>query len=122
MGGRMSRQKGKRGERQACAELRRLFPDCKARRSQQFCGADADADLTTDIMGLKCEVKRQETMKMYPWLKQASEDAAATDCPVVLHRQNGKPWICALYLDDLPGLVTVINEYMDKQDKESKHD
>ena len=115
MGGRMSRQKGKRGERQACAELRRLFPDCKARRSQQFCGADADADLTTDIMGLKCEVKRQETMKMYPWLKQASEDAAATDCPVVLHRQNGKPWIACLYLDDVPGLVTLLNEYMEKQ-------
>jgi len=113
--GRMSRQKGKRGQREASKELIRLFPDCQARRSQQYCGADADADLTTDIMGLHCEVKRQERMQLYAWLAQSESDSKATDCPVVLHRQNGKPWICALYLDDLPGLVTVINEYMNKQ-------
>jgi hypothetical protein len=113
--GKPSRDKGKRGERQACVELNRLF-NCNARRSQQFSGADHTADIKSDIIGCHFEVKRQETMKMYPWLKQASEDAAATDCPVVLHRQNGKPWIACLYLDDVPGLVTLVNEYMEQAD------
>ena len=110
--GKPSRDKGKRGEREAAAELNRLFK-CNAKRSQQYCGADADADIKCDINGCHFEVKRQETMRMYPWLAQASEDAAATDCPVVLHRQNGKPWIACLYLDDMPGLVTLLNRYME---------
>jgi hypothetical protein len=112
--GRMSRQKGKRGEREASKKLLRLFPECHARRSQQYCGTDGDADLTTDIVGLHVEVKRQETMKMYPWLLQAENDCAASDCPIVLHRQNGKPWMMALYLDNLPGLLAVMSEYLEK--------
>ena len=43
--GKPSRDKGKRGEREAAAELNRLFPDCNAYRSQQFSGANHDADI-----------------------------------------------------------------------------
>lgn len=110
-----SRQKGKRGELECSKELMRVF-DCTARRSQQYCGNNADADLVTSISGLHCEVKRVEKMRLYPWLEQATQGASATDCPVVFHRQNNKQWVASLYLDDLPGLVALINEFMEDQD------
>jgi len=43
--------------------------------------------------------------------QQAEGDAKATDCPVVFHRKNGKPWNVSLRLDDLPGLITIFTEY-----------
>ena len=108
--GKASRDKGKRGEREAAAELNRLF-DCEARRAQQYCGADGDADIKCDIDGLQFEVKRQERMQMYKWMDQAESDKRYTEIPVVLTRQNNKPWLLAVKLDDLPAMIEAFNSY-----------
>ena len=109
--GKPSRDKGKRGEREAAAALNRMIPDCNAYRSQQFSGANHDADIKCNIDGLHFEVKRQERMQLYKWMEQAENDKRYSEVPVVLTRQNNKPWLLAIQLDDLPNLIDAINEY-----------
>jgi Holliday junction resolvase len=105
----MSRDKGKRGEREAAAILNDLF-GCAARRSQQYCGEAGDADLTTDLEGVHFEVKRVERFQLHAALRQACEDATPDDIPVVLHKSNRNPWVVVLKLDDLPTLAERITE------------
>ncbi len=69
-----SRNKGKRGEREAAGELQRLF-NVDARRGRQFQGSDESPDVVADIPGLHFEVKRCEDFRLYPSLAQASDDA-----------------------------------------------
>lgn len=98
-----SRNKGKRGEREAAAEIRRLF-HTQARRGRQFCGSDDSPDVVTDIQGVHFEVKRRETLRLYETLAQTTQDAGEK-VPVVLYRQNRKPWLAIVQLDDLPQLA-----------------
>jgi hypothetical protein len=98
-----SRNKGKRGEREAAAEVRRLFR-VDAMRGQQFQGSDDSPDIQTDIAGVHFEVKRVEAFRLYDALAQATQDAGQK-IPVVLHRTNGKPWVVVARLADLPSLA-----------------
>ena len=103
MVGLRSRNKGKRGEREAAAELTRLF-NVEARRGRQFQGSDDSPDVLVDIPDLHFEVKRCEDFRLYNALAQAAADAGAK-VPIVLHRQNRKPWVAIVQLDDLPRLA-----------------
>ena len=98
-----SRNKGKRGEREAAAEIRRLFRT-DARRGRQYCGTDESPDVVTDIDNVHFEVKRRETLRLYEAVAQAV-DEAGNNIPVVLHKQNHKPWVAIVRLDDLPRLA-----------------
>ncbi len=100
---RMSRNKGKRGEREAAKELNRLF-GLEARRAQQYCGEAGDADLI-GVEGIHVEVKRVERFHMHPALEQADSDRKAGETPMVLTKQNNKPWIVCCYLNDLPKVM-----------------
>jgi len=102
--GKRSRDKGKRGEREAAAKLADVL-GCEARRSQQYCGEAGDADLLTSIDGIHWEVKRVERFSLYPALQQASDDASDDDIPVVLHRRNNSIWVAVVALVDLPDLA-----------------
>lgn len=74
-----SREKGKRGEREAAALLREAgFP--KARRAQQYCGAAGTADVLVDAP-FHVEVKNTARASLPEWIKQAYSDS------------GGKPWI-----------------------------
>ncbi len=101
--GLLSRNKGKRGEREAAAELQRLF-NVDARRGRQFQGGDESPDVVVDIPRLHFEVKRCENFRLYDALDQAIKDAG-DNIPVVLHRQNRRPWVAIVRLDDLPQLA-----------------
>ena len=68
--GRMSRNKGKRGEREAAAEIRRLFRT-DANRGCQFAGGQDSPDIRTSIARVHFEVKRAETLRLYAALEQA---------------------------------------------------
>jgi len=103
MSGRMAREKGKRGEREAAKELNRLF-GLEARRAQQYCGEAGDADLL-GVDGLHVEVKRVERFHMHPALEQADSDRKTGEIPIVLTRQNGKGWVACCYLNDLPKVI-----------------
>ncbi len=101
--GRKSRNKGKRGEREAASELQRLF-GVPARRGCQYQGGDDSPDVVVDIPEVHIEVKRCEIFRLYDSLAQAIEDAG-TKVPVVLHRQNCRPWVAVVPLNDLPRLA-----------------
>ena len=101
--GRMSRNKGKRGEREAAKELSRIL-GIEARRGIQFQGGPDSPDVITELSDwLHIEVKRSERLAVYEALEQAEDDANGK-VPLVLHRRNCKPWIAITYLDQLPKL------------------
>jgi len=110
--GRMSRNKGKRGEREAAKELNRLF-GLEARRAQQYCGEAGDADLI-GIEGIHVEVKRTERFHMRAALDQADGDRKAGETPLVLTRQNGKSWVACCYLEDLPKIIERLRDDKEK--------
>ena len=99
-----SREKGKRGEREASQELKRIFPGVQFRRGQQYRGGDDSPDIV-GMDGVHLEVKRTEKFQLWKALDQAERDRGADDIAVVLHRRNKSPWVAVVALDDLPNLV-----------------
>ena len=80
-----SRRKGADYEREIARELRDY--GYKARRGQQFCGANGDADVV-GLEGIHLECKRTEKTDLYGWMAQAERDAREGELPVVFHRKN----------------------------------
>ena len=71
--GKPSRDKGKRGEREIAGLLRDYGYD--ARRGVQYHGG-ADSPDVVGLPGVHIEVKRTETLSLYPAMEQAKHDAA----------------------------------------------
>lgn len=86
--GRMSRQKGKRGEREAAAELGSLL-GCTARRGVQYQGGPESPDVVLEGVNIHVEAKRVEALNLYAAIDQAKSDAGGK-IPLVWHRRNGK--------------------------------
>jgi Holliday junction resolvase len=103
----MSRRKGCQGEREAAAELRRLF-GVEAYRGRQYHGGPDAPDVRVAIPGIHVEVKRAESLRLYPSLYQAIADAGDR-VAMVLYRANRQPWVVILRLEDLPRLVEQID-------------
>lgn len=104
-----SRQKGARGEREACSELAKY--GYKFRRSQQFKGS-ADSHDIEPIEGeeyphfpVSIEVKRVERLQLYDALAQAEADSGEGEIPLVMHKKNNCPWVAILTMDDLFNLL-----------------
>ena len=92
------REKGAGGERELAKTLRELgFED--ARRGQQFCGANGDADVVA-LPGIHIECKRTEKLSLYTALAQAKSDARMGEMPCVFHRRNRCEWIVIQPLTD----------------------
>lgn len=99
--GRMSRQKGKVGEREVAELLRSHgFP---ARRGVQFAGGPDSPDVV-GLPGVHVEVKRTESLRLYPALEQAMQDRKPGDVASVWHRQNGRSWVVIMPADDFLSL------------------
>lgn len=98
-----SRQKGKRGEREACELLRQH--GITARRGQQFKGSPDSPDVVSGLVGFHLEVKRTESLSVYTALEQAQRDMAEGESPVVLHKRNGRPWLVIMLADDVLPLM-----------------
>lgn len=95
--GRMSRNKGKVGEREIAHILQERGYD--AHRGQQFCGANGDADVV-GLPGVHIEVKRTESLSLYAALEQSTNDAREGEIPVVFHRKNHQKWVAIMELDN----------------------
>jgi len=108
--GMRSRRKGCCGEREAAAEIARLF-QVEARRGRQYCGDPEAPDIRTAIPGVHFEVKRCEALRLYAALEQALHDAGE-NIPVVLHRANRRPWVLIIRLDDVPRLVVQLSRVL----------
>jgi hypothetical protein len=87
--GRASREKGKRGEREAAAELGEAL-GVAARRGVQFHGGPDSPDVVIEA-AIHVEAKRVESLQLYPAIEQATSDAPAGKVPIVWHRRNNKP-------------------------------
>lgn len=80
-----SKTKGAVYEREIARALREHGYD--ARRGQQYCGANGDADVV-GLEGIHLECKRTERTDLYGWMTQAKNDAREGELPVVFHRKN----------------------------------
>lgn len=100
--GRMSRTKGKVGEREVAQLLRDHGFD--ARRGVQFRGG-ADSPDVIGLPGFHLEVKRVEAFRLYDALEQAKNERRDGDIPAVFHRPNQRPWVVVLEASDFLALV-----------------
>lgn len=95
--GKMSKEKGKRGEREVASMIRDY--GFEARRGQQFSGGGGSPDVVHSIPGMHIEVKFTERLQLWPSLEQADDDAG-DDMPVVFHRASTKPWVVIMHAAD----------------------
>jgi len=94
-----SKEKGKTGELEAAALIRKHgFTAC---RGQQFAGGSDSPDIVHNIPGVHIEVKRREKLDIYAAMEQATEDRKSHEIPVVLHRRSRKQWLAVLPASDL---------------------
>ena len=106
-----SKSKGKRGELEWARFCRERGFEC--RRSQQFCGADGDADVI-GIDGLHMEVKRVEKLNLEAAFDQSKNDSRDGETPIVAHRKNRGEWLVTLRADDF---LKIWGELEEKQNE-----
>lgn len=92
-----SKRKGNAGERELAKILKEY--GFEARRGQQFCGANGDADVE-GLDGIHIEVKRVEKLNLYNAMAQSQRDARDGEVPIVAHRRNRDKWLVTIALDD----------------------
>ena len=91
-----SNQKGKRGEREVAALLRKY--GFEARRGQQFSGSPDSPDVVSSLPGAHIEVKFVERFSLYSALDQAQRDSS--DKAMIFHRRKNRKWVIVMYADD----------------------
>ena len=101
--GKMSKEKGKVGEREVAALLKAY--GFEARRGQQFAGGGDSPDVVHNIPGLHIEVKRTEQLNLYAALNQAMTEAAEGEYSAVFHRKNQKKWVVIMDAEEFLSLV-----------------
>ena len=94
--GKMSREKGKAGEREVANILKKHGFD--AHRGVQYHGGKDSPDVV-GLPGYHIEVKRKETLNLYEALEQ-SKSEAGSDKPIVIHRRNRREWVVIQPLED----------------------
>lgn len=100
-----SKTKGKVGEREVAALLRKY--GFNAKRGQQHSGSPDSPDVVSDLEGFHIEVKRTgRQTDIFAALEQAKRDRKAGDQALVFHRKNNKDWIVAMDADEFMDLVT----------------
>lgn len=102
--GKMSKDKGKRGERELAAYLRK-HGVLDARRGQQYNGSDGSADVI-GLPGYHIECKRTERFHIYDAIEQSVQDAREGERPIVVHRKNRGDWLVIMRFDDFLETVT----------------
>lgn len=114
MGGKASRDKGKRGERELASKLREYGFDC--RRGQQFSGANGDADVV-GLPGIHIECKRVEKLNIENAMAQARHDARAGELATVMHRKDHCSWLVTM---DLESFMRIYRESTFLEEQEEK--
>lgn len=99
---RSEREKGARGELEVARVFREHGFDCD--RTPNSGGLRLRGDLYGNVP-VHVEVKRQETLRLPLWLRQAGLECDAGQTPVVAFRQNNGHWYAALPLDALARLL-----------------
>ena len=100
-----SRDKGARFERLLAAKLRAY--GYKARRGQQYSGANGDADVV-GLPGIHIEAKAVERLNIHKAMEQSKADAREGEIPVVIHKKNRSNILVTMELDDFIKLYEVL--------------
>jgi hypothetical protein len=114
----MSRQKGKRGEREAAAELSALLGDgVSGRRGVQFQGGPDSPDVVLtgsdgERVRLHVEAKRTESLNVYKALDQARADAPDGVPAIVWHRRNGRESVVICATESLAAIAQEITKHI----------
>ena len=93
--GKMSRDKGARGERQFCDVCRTCGYDGVHRTAQRV-GKLGGAPDVQGLPGVHVEVKNVERLNVRDAMEQAMRDAAECDIPIVAHKRNNAPWLITM--------------------------
>ncbi len=93
-----SRRKGADGEREL-AEVLRNHGYTEAKRGQQFCGINGNADVIDALPHIHIECKRVENLNLGKAMAQAKRDAKGSKFPAVFHRKNRAKWLVTMELD-----------------------
>ena len=88
-----SKSKGARGERELSAKFKEY--GYNARRGQQYCGANGDADVV-GLKGIHIECKRVERLNIYDAISQAKADSKKGELPTVFHRKDRSEWLVTM--------------------------
>lgn len=99
--GKMSRDKGKVGEREFARLCRNHGYDAK--RTAQFRGNTGAAGDVEGLPGIHAEVKRTEALRVWDYMNQSKHDAVAAakgEIPIVAWRKNNHPWLVILEFED----------------------
>lgn len=91
-----SKQKGARFERELASKFKEY--GFEARRGQQYCGANGDADVI-GLPGIHVEAKHVEKLNLYDAMAQAKRDARENEIPAVFHRKNNCETLVTMELD-----------------------
>lgn len=102
-----SKRKGATGERELAKKLRE-YGYTNARRSQQYCGVNGDADIVEALPNIHIECKRVERLNLYDAMEQSKSDAKENELPAVFHRKNRSKWLVTMELDDF---MKIYKEY-----------
>lgn len=102
----MSRDKGKVGEREVAALLRKH--GFEGKRGVQYKGGAGSPDVT-GLPGYHVEVKRTEKLSLWAALEQSNQERADDEVGVVFHRANGKGWVAILGAEEFLGMVKCLN-------------
>lgn len=94
--GKLSREKGKRGEREWARFCREQ--GYEVRRGQQYSGIGG-ADCV-GLPGIHQEIKRTNRLALYEALEQSKRDAKEGEIPVVAHRKDHHEWVVVMYAED----------------------
>jgi Holliday junction resolvase len=103
----MSRQKGKRGEREAAAELGAIL-GVDARRGVQYQGGPDSPDVVLDGVPIHVEAKRTERLSLWAAIEQAKADAPAGAVPIVWHKCNRRESVLILETSQLLALAKAV--------------
>ena len=117
--GKLSREKGKRFERDVASRFREYGYD--AHRTAQYKGNTGQAGDVEGVPYIHIECKHQERMNLYDWMEQSVTDAAAEgggNLPVVVHKANNEPVLVTMVFDDW---IHMYSEYVSGKELESNN-
>jgi hypothetical protein len=97
MTGKMSRNKGARGENELAAILSDELGTVVKRKLGQARNGEDDIE----IGKFRIEVKRRETLAIMAWVRQIEACTPKTQVPLVVFRQNNQEWRVIIRLKDL---------------------
>jgi hypothetical protein len=109
-----SKQKGKRGEREAASVLNRIF-SVLSRRGQQHKGTEDSPDVEMAETILHPEVKYTERLSLYEAIDQAIRDAGESKIPFVMHRRNHREWLFIISENHFKRFVIEAHRILDEE-------